>query len=44
VLIKHINKYTDTQYEKFAGGEPLNEIADFIEKVYMKIEGYYISR
>lgn len=43
VLIKHINKYTDTQYEKFAGGEPLNEIADFIEKVYIKIEGYSIK-
>ncbi len=43
VLIKHIKKYTDAQYEEFAAGEPLNEIADFIEKVYQKIEGYSIQ-
>ncbi len=43
VLIKHIRKYTDAQYEQFITGEPLNEIADFIEKVYLKIEGYSIQ-
>lgn len=43
VLIKNIKKYTDTVYEEFTKGEPLNEIADFIEKVYMRIDGYSIK-
>jgi len=43
VLIKPIKKYTDAQYQAFIDGEALEEIADFIEKAYLKIEGYSIQ-
>jgi len=42
VVIKHIKKYANAQYHAFIDGEALEEIAEFIEKVYLKIEGYSI--
>jgi hypothetical protein len=42
VLIRQIKKYTATQYEALLNGEVLDEIADFIEAVYLKIKDYQI--
>jgi hypothetical protein len=40
VLKKYIKKYTDEQFEEFIAGSTLDEIADFIEEVYLLIRNY----